>query len=98
MLPTSPWRRTDSVLPVDTRTGTVRRVPSPPVPDGRLKVDTGGLTPTLHWADESRLAAIGFPRPDDANLTLQVVRQGQLVTADEGFVKATGTLQNADVH
>ncbi|MGY6020439.1 ABC transporter substrate-binding protein [Streptomyces spinosirectus] len=66
--------------------------------DDGLKVTTGGLTPTLHWADESRLAAIGFPRLVNADVTLQVVRQGQLVAADKGFVNATGTLEGADVH
>ncbi|MFG2791507.1 ABC transporter substrate-binding protein [Streptomyces sp. NPDC048419] len=66
--------------------------------DDGLKVGTGGLTPKLHWADESRLAAIGFPRLVNADVTLQVVRQGQLVAADKGFVNATKTLEGADVH
>lgn len=65
--------------------------------DDGLRVTTGGLTPTLHWADESPLAAIGFPRLVNADLTLQVVREGRLVAADKGFVDATRTLEGADV-
>ncbi|MEV5776831.1 hypothetical protein AB0L49_37345 [Streptomyces antimycoticus] len=34
----------------------------------------------------------------NADVTLQFVRQGQLVAADKGFLNATKTLQNADVH
>ncbi|MGW3119686.1 ABC transporter substrate-binding protein [Streptomyces sp. NPDC001107] len=66
--------------------------------DNGLKVDTGGLTPTLRWSSESPLAAIGFSRMVNADVTLQVVRQGQLVAAKRGFVDVTRTLQNADVN
>ncbi|MFF4254216.1 ABC transporter substrate-binding protein [Streptomyces sp. NPDC001663] len=66
--------------------------------DDGLKVDTGGLTPTLHWGSEGRLAGIGFSRLVNADVTLQVVRQGQLVAAQEGFVDMTKTLESADVN
>lgn len=66
--------------------------------DNGLKVETGGLTPTLRWSSESPLAAIGFSRMVNADVTLQVVRQGQLVAAKRGFVDVTRTLQNADVN
>jgi hypothetical protein len=66
--------------------------------DDGLKVTTGGLTPTLRWSAESPLAAIGFSRLVNADVTLQVVRQGQLVAAKNGFVDATKTLENADVN
>lgn len=66
--------------------------------DDGLKVTTGGLTPTLRWSAESPLAAIGFSRMVNADVTLQVVRQGQLVAANKGFVDATKTLETADVN
>lgn len=66
--------------------------------DDGLKVDTGGLTPTLHWGSEGRLAGIGFSRLVNADVTLQVVRQGQLVAAQKGFVDMTKTLESADVN
>ncbi|MFF0015826.1 ABC transporter substrate-binding protein [Streptomyces sp. NPDC005374] len=68
-----------------------------------LKIPTGGLTPTLQWAtrdtwsSEDGLAAVGFPRMVNANVTLQVVRQGQLVAARQGFTDVTETLRNADI-
>jgi hypothetical protein len=77
----------------DVSSDTVRKA----LDDG-LKVKTGGLTPTLQWASESPLAAIGFSRMVNANVTLQVVRQGQLVAAQKGFVDATKTLEHADVN
>ncbi|MEU6253130.1 ABC transporter substrate-binding protein [Streptomyces sp. NPDC047043] len=66
--------------------------------DDGLKVNTGALTPTLQWGSESRLAGIGFSRLVNADVTLQVVRQGQLVAAQKGFVDMTKTLQSADVN
>ena len=68
-----------------------------------LEIRTGGLTPTLRWTTRDTwsstddLASVGFPRLVNANVTLQVVRQGQLVAAREGFTDVTKTLQNADV-
>ncbi|MEU9570070.1 ABC transporter substrate-binding protein [Streptomyces massasporeus] len=66
--------------------------------DDGLKVSTGGLTPTLRWQFQDKLAAVGFPRLVNANVTLQVVRDGRLVSARKGFVDTTRTLQNADVN
>ncbi|AKN75347.1 lipoprotein [Streptomyces sp. PBH53] len=77
---------------------TVRRT----LNDG-LRVSTGGLTPTLHWPYEGKLAAVGFPRLVNADVTLQVVRDGKLVAAGEGIggsngiADMTSTLEHADV-
>ncbi|WP_203618858.1 ABC transporter substrate-binding protein [Streptomyces bauhiniae] len=71
--------------------------------DGGLKVSTGGLTPTLHWPDETRLSAVGFPRLVNADVTLQVVREGKLTAVRPGGAGAasdgdmTRTLESADV-
>ncbi|MEU6817156.1 ABC transporter substrate-binding protein [Streptomyces sp. NPDC046860] len=72
--------------------------------DGGLRVSTGGLTPTLHWPDETRLASVGFPRLVNADVTLQVVRDGRLVAVrpdGTGSAAAGGdmtrTLESADV-
>ncbi|PKW09259.1 amino acid/amide ABC transporter substrate-binding protein, HAAT family [Streptomyces sp. 1222.5] len=68
-----------------------------------LRVSTGGLTPTLHWPYESKLAGVGFPRLVNANVTLQVVQGGRLVAARKGIGGSNGiadmtrTLENADV-
>ncbi|QWB24916.1 MULTISPECIES: ABC transporter substrate-binding protein [Streptomyces] len=66
--------------------------------DDGLGVNTGGLTPTLRWRFQDKLAAVGFPRLVNANVTLQVVREGRLVSARKGFVDTTRTLQDADVN
>jgi hypothetical protein len=65
--------------------------------DDGLKAETGGLTPPLQWKFADKLASVGFPRLVNAEVTLQVVRQGRLVSAREGAVDTTRTLQNADV-
>jgi ABC-type branched-subunit amino acid transport system substrate-binding protein len=71
--------------------------------DDGLRVSTGGLTPTLHWPYEGRLAGIGFPRLVNADVTLQVVQKGVLVPARKGvggisgITDVTKTLQGADV-
>ncbi|MFI8168001.1 ABC transporter substrate-binding protein [Streptomyces sp. NPDC086081] len=65
--------------------------------DDGLEIDTGGLTPTLQWRFQDELASVGFPRLVNANVTLQVVREGRLVSARKGFVDTTRTLQDADV-
>jgi len=77
----------------DVTSDTVRKA----LDDG-LKVTTGGLTPTLQWASESPLATIGFNRLVNAYVTLQVVRQGQLVAVKKEFEDATKTLETADVN
>ncbi|MGX1563086.1 ABC transporter substrate-binding protein [Streptomyces sp. NPDC055506] len=66
--------------------------------DNGLRINTGGLTPTLRWQFQDKLAAVGFPRLVNANVTLQVVREGRLVSARKGFVDTTKTLQDADVN
>ena len=66
--------------------------------DDGLGVGTGGLTPTLRWRFQDKLAAVGFPRLVNANVTLQVVREGRLVSARKGFVDTTKPLQDADVN
>lgn len=66
--------------------------------DNGFKVTTGGLTPTLEWPYQGELAAVGFPRLVNADVTLQVVRGGQLVSAKNGgVVNVTKTLENADI-
>ncbi|MET8246113.1 ABC transporter substrate-binding protein [Streptomyces sp. NPDC005202] len=65
--------------------------------DDGLRVDTGGLTPPLQWRFQDLLASVGFARLVNADVTLQVVRQGQLVSATKGFVDVTKTLEDADV-
>ncbi|MFE2278775.1 ABC transporter substrate-binding protein [Streptomyces sp. NPDC059454] len=65
--------------------------------DSGLKVTTGGLTPTLQWDFQDELAAVGFPRLVNANVTLQVVRDGRLVAARKGFTDVTKTLREADL-
>jgi ABC-type branched-subunit amino acid transport system substrate-binding protein len=64
--------------------------------DNGLKVNTGGLTPTLRWRFEDLIAARDFPRLINSDVTFQVVRQGQLVSARRGFVDESKTLENAD--
>ncbi len=72
--------------------------------DKGLKVDTGGLTPTLRWPYEGKLAGLGLPRLVNADVTLQVVQDGKLVearrTAGSGFdgiTDMTSTLQEANL-
>ncbi|MGX1312770.1 ABC-type branched-subunit amino acid transport system substrate-binding protein [Streptomyces calvus] len=65
--------------------------------DSGLKVTTGGLTPTLQWKFQDELAAVGFPRLVNANMTLHVVRDGRLVAARKGFTDMTKTLREADL-
>jgi ABC-type branched-subunit amino acid transport system substrate-binding protein len=65
--------------------------------DDGLKVTTGGLTPPLKWSDQGPVATIGFSRIVNTDVTLQVVRQGQLVAAKRGFLDVATTLQGADV-
>ncbi|MFF8032530.1 MULTISPECIES: ABC transporter substrate-binding protein [unclassified Streptomyces] len=65
--------------------------------DGGLEVGTGGLTPTLRWKFQDELAAVGFPRLVNANMTLQVVEDGRLVAARKGFTDVTKTLREADL-
>ncbi|WP_030595526.1 ABC transporter substrate-binding protein [Streptomyces fulvoviolaceus] len=77
----------------EVASNTVRRA----LNDG-LEIKTGGLTPTLRWDFQADLASVGFPRLVNADVTLQVVRQGRLVAARKGFTDVTKTLQTAEVN
>ncbi|MFG2501791.1 ABC transporter substrate-binding protein [Streptomyces sp. NPDC048441] len=61
--------------------------------DRGLKVETGGLTPTLSWRFKDMLAAGDFPRLVNADVTFQVVRDGRLVPAHKGVVNVAKTLE-----
>ncbi|MEV8022741.1 ABC transporter substrate-binding protein [Streptomyces sp. NPDC086554] len=61
--------------------------------DKGLKVETGGLTPTLSWRFKDMLAASDFPRLVNADITFQLVRDGRLVPARKGFVNVSRTLE-----
>ncbi|MET9829595.1 ABC transporter substrate-binding protein [Streptomyces sp. NPDC006385] len=63
-----------------------------------LRVSTGGLTPTLGWKFQDVLAAVGYPRLVNREVTLQVVRDGRLVAARKGFINVTRTLRNAELN
>lgn len=60
---------------------------------GDQAIDTGGLTPKLRWRDDDMLAVADFPRIINADVTYQVVRHGELVAAQEGFVDVSTTLE-----
>ncbi|MET9380220.1 ABC transporter substrate-binding protein [Streptomyces sp. NPDC002928] len=85
-------RIVESLADGEVSADTVRRA----LDDG-LKIGTGGLTPTLRWRFQDRLASVGFPRLTNADVTLQVVRKGRLVAAKQGFVDVTATLENGDL-
>lgn len=77
----------------DVSADTVRRA----LDDG-VKVNTGGLTPTLQWSSrDDNLASVGLARLVNANVTLQIVRKGVLVSAKKGFFDMTRTLENANL-
>ncbi|MFE7134181.1 ABC transporter substrate-binding protein [Streptomyces sp. NPDC057638] len=60
--------------------------------DGGVRVDTGGLTPSLRWTYDDLLDLGGFPRVVNRSVTLQVVRGGRLVAQRETFLDVTLTL------
>ncbi|MER6126211.1 ABC transporter substrate-binding protein [Streptomyces sp. NPDC001795] len=62
--------------------------------DNGLKVDTGGLTPTLRWRFQDLTAVVDFPRLINSDVTFQVVRDGRLVAARKGFVNVAKTLES----
>ncbi|SCD91977.1 ABC-type branched-chain amino acid transport system, substrate-binding protein [Streptomyces sp. SolWspMP-5a-2] len=66
--------------------------------NGGLAVTTGDLTPTLKWGFQGELASIGLSRLVNAEVTLQVVRDGRLVPARKGFTDVTDTLRDAKVN
>ncbi|MFJ6657684.1 ABC transporter substrate-binding protein [Streptomyces sp. NPDC091377] len=81
----------DSLGGGDVNADTVRRAL-----DSGMRIDTGGLTPDLRWEFSGALGSVGYPRLVNANVTLQLVREGQLVAAGDGFLDVTRTLADAD--
>ncbi|MFF3487469.1 ABC transporter substrate-binding protein [Streptomyces sp. NPDC002701] len=65
--------------------------------DDGLRIDTGGLTPTLSWSFQDLIAASGFPRLVNADVTFQVVRKGKLVTERTGFVNVSKVLEKTTI-
>ncbi|MFE9683150.1 ABC transporter substrate-binding protein [Streptomyces sp. NPDC006285] len=65
--------------------------------DDGLRIDTGGLTPTLSWSFQDLIAASGFPRLVNADVTFQVVRKGKLVTERKGFVNVSKVLEKTTI-
>ncbi|MEU2430615.1 ABC transporter substrate-binding protein [Streptomyces sp. NPDC007861] len=63
--------------------------------DTGVRVDTGGLTPSLRWRYADMLGTQDFPRVVNRGVTFQVVRDGRLVAQREGFVNVTSTMRNA---
>ncbi|WP_241779971.1 ABC transporter substrate-binding protein [Streptomyces natalensis] len=61
--------------------------------DGDHAIDTGGLTPKLRWRETDMLAVQNFPRIVNGMVTYQVVRDGELVAAQDGFVNVTQTME-----
>ncbi|ARF56980.1 ABC transporter substrate-binding protein [Streptomyces gilvosporeus] len=61
--------------------------------DGDHAIDTGGLTPKLRWREGDMLAVQNFPRIVNGMVTYQVVRDGELVAAQDGFVNVTTTME-----
>ncbi|WP_043265683.1 ABC transporter substrate-binding protein [Streptomyces sp. CT34] len=60
---------------------------------GDHAIDTGGLTPKLRWRNDDMLAVTDYPRIVNGMVTYQVVRNGELVAAQDGFVNVTLTLE-----
>ncbi|NKQ26017.1 ABC transporter substrate-binding protein [Streptomyces galbus] len=65
--------------------------------DDGLRIETGGLTPALRWQFADRLGSVGLPRLVNADVSLQVVREGRLVAAKSGSVDVTATLESANL-
>ncbi|MEU6928421.1 ABC transporter substrate-binding protein [Streptomyces sp. NPDC046385] len=63
--------------------------------DNGVRIDTGGLTPSLRWRYDDLLGAPGFPRIVNHDVTFQVVRQGRLVAQKPGFVDVGETVLTA---
>ncbi|MFK0109845.1 ABC transporter substrate-binding protein [Streptomyces sp. NPDC091217] len=65
--------------------------------NGGLKVSTGGLTPTLSWPYQGKLAAAGFSRLVNTDVNVQTVKGGLLQSANKNALDMTKILQNADL-
>ncbi|MGW2558288.1 ABC transporter substrate-binding protein [Streptomyces sp. NPDC001514] len=63
--------------------------------DSGVRVDTGGLTPSLRWRFQDMLGTPGFPRVVNRSVTFQVVRDGRLVAQKQGFVDVSTTMRDA---
>ncbi|WP_181807937.1 ABC transporter substrate-binding protein [Streptomyces shenzhenensis] len=62
-----------------------------------LKVSTGGLTPSLSWPYQGKLAAAGFARLVNADVNVQTVKGGLLQSANKRALDMTEILENADL-
>ncbi|WP_369223404.1 ABC transporter substrate-binding protein [Streptomyces sp. R39] len=62
-----------------------------------LKVSTGGLTPSLSWPYQGKLAAAGFARLVNADVNVQTVKDGLLQSANKQALDMTKILENADL-
>ncbi len=62
-----------------------------------LKVSTGGLTPSLSWPYQGKLAAAGFARLVNADVNVQTVKGGLLQSANKEALDMTKVLENADL-
>jgi ABC-type branched-subunit amino acid transport system substrate-binding protein len=65
--------------------------------DNGLKISTGGLTPPLRWEFSNKLAGVGFPRLVNADISLQVVKDGQLAATQRDMIDVTKTLADAEL-
>ncbi|MEU0430478.1 ABC transporter substrate-binding protein [Streptomyces sp. NPDC006290] len=64
--------------------------------DSGLKVTTGGLTPTLSWRFDDLTSTGDFARLVNADVTFQVIRDGQLTAQRDGFINMAKTLEKAE--
>ncbi|WP_189264319.1 ABC transporter substrate-binding protein [Streptomyces fuscichromogenes] len=62
-----------------------------------LKVSTGGLTPTLSWPYQGKLAAAGFARLVNTDVNVQTVKGGLLQSANKQALDMTKILESADL-
>jgi ABC-type branched-subunit amino acid transport system substrate-binding protein len=62
-----------------------------------LKVSTGGLTPTLSWPYQGKLAAAGFSRLVNTDVNVQTVKGGLLQSANKTALDMTKILESANL-
>jgi ABC-type branched-subunit amino acid transport system substrate-binding protein len=63
--------------------------------DGTTHLSTGGLTPDLGWTQADMRAIPEYPRLINTKVTYQVIRDGRLVSARQGFADMRATLSSA---
>ncbi|MER5889983.1 ABC transporter substrate-binding protein [Streptomyces sp. NPDC001941] len=63
--------------------------------DRDVRVDTGGLTPSLRWRPSDLLGRPGQLRVVNSDVTFQVVRRGKLVAQRDDFVDVARTMRAA---